>query len=375
MNIQPISQNSFKGYDARPLKGVLLPSCLDGIKDEMVNIGKKENFKVFPLNNTEKIWAQDLWTILKDSILTHSVDMESEAIRKYLNGLKYNFTQKIIRGIELNKFMKVPKDKVQLMLITDNPEENAHISGGNLFLVNNGSKDEVLVGENELKRGTLDHTDIMGMYGVDKITVLPQMDFHLDLFIRPLDKKNILITDDQMTLNVLHNIHNTLLKNPRKYSDAIKRTYTVIQNFKQAIDNNPYKQTNAVDTALKNAGYNTVRVPGRIYDVLQDDIGLRHYCNFMYPNVLKNKRGNIVYITNKSDIDSILGLTPEIIKETGCSFENAFIKSISRYVGKNHTYFIEGKDDYTIQDLLYNYQGGIHCICSEVPFNDKNPEN
>ena len=95
----------------------------------------------------------------------------------------------------------------------------------------------------------------------------------------------------------------------------------------------------------------------------------------MNANVLKNKRGNIVYITNKSDIDSILGLTPEIIKETGCSFENAFIKSISRYVGKNHTYFIEGKDDYTIQDLLYNYQGGIHCICSEVPFNDKNPEN
>jgi hypothetical protein len=47
------------------------------------------------------------------------------------------------------------------------------------------------------------------------MTILPQMDYHLDLFIRPLDKKRILVADDRKTLNVLkegvQKLHNYIL--------------------------------------------------------------------------------------------------------------------------------------------------------------------
>ena len=41
---------SFKGYDARPLKGFIMMTNYGGIANEMANIGTKESFDVF-INN------------------------------------------------------------------------------------------------------------------------------------------------------------------------------------------------------------------------------------------------------------------------------------------------------------------------------------
>ena len=77
----------------------------------------------------------------------------------------------------------------------------------------------------------------------------------------------------------------------------------------------------------------------------------------------------MVYITNKSNIDEMLGLTPEISKIIDFSFEDEFIKSIAPYVKKEKVYFIEGEGNYVANEMLQAYQGGIHCACSEIPLN------
>ena len=76
-NIRP----SFKGYDARPLKGFLLTSNYKGIAQELRQIGEKHGFDVFMLRsgnisknefldekNTAKIFAQDYWSIINNKL-------------------------------------------------------------------------------------------------------------------------------------------------------------------------------------------------------------------------------------------------------------------------------------------------------------------
>ena len=43
------------------------------------------------------------------------------------------------------------------------------------------------------------------MYSTDKVFVLPQMDYYLDLFIELLGNKRVLLADDDMALEVLKN--------------------------------------------------------------------------------------------------------------------------------------------------------------------------
>lgn len=403
MNIQPISQTSFQGYDARPLKGFIIGNNQAQIAREMQEIGKKEGFKIFgtsnfnfvyqcyeglPHTSASTIWAQDLWTIVSNSLLTHRIDGFSEAIKNFFS-LKDNFTQKIIR--ETPKYQQLcrttyeetafhtdkSKDIFQNNLELITLQEKAHIPGGNIFIVKGENGDEAIVGKNVME--TFEPEDIESMYHVNKVTVLPQMDFHIDLFIRPLDKKQILIADDNLTLKTLQNIYDKLNENPKENKTAIKKTKYAIKEFKLNVKISDLPKIEETVKILEEAGYKPIRVPGRIYNVdtiystTGEDLP-QHYCNYMNANVLKNKNGNLVYITNKSDIDDRLGLTPKIIQETGCSFEKAFVDSISPYIDKNHIYFVSGNKNF-MSKLLTKYQGGIHCICSEVPFNDKNPEN
>ena len=87
----------------------------------------------------------------------------------------------------------------------------------------------------------------------------------------------------------------------------------------------------------------------------------------MNANVIKNRDGKLVYITNKSSVDDMLKLTPEISEKIGFSFEDEFIKSISDYVDREHIYFINGEKDFVKDRLLYDFGGGIHCLCTEIP--------
>lgn len=370
MNIQPVTtQNTFKGYDARRFKGFLMCTNSYGIAEEMRQIGEKEGFKIFgvkedgffkwkcfeglPSKKRGNVWAQDLWSIAAGRLLAQIPDFLTLSIKKFFN-LDGNFTQNVLRQCQ----------------------KNAHIEGGNIFLIK-GDEKEVLIGENELKDFKI--SDIEGMYYTPKITVVPQMDFHLDLFMRPLDKKRILLTDDNLTLRVLQNIYSKLSKNPNKYIDAMDKVAAMIKEFKTALRFNTYAGTDDVAKVLKTNRYSVVRVPGRVFTLgekTSEDGNLlpQHYCNYMNADVLRNQDGQLVYITNKSKIDDMLGLTPEIIQETGCSFEKIFIDCISQYIDKEHIYFVSGKNDF-ISNLLYNYQGGIHCLNTEVPYCDKDSKN
>ena len=68
-------------------------------------------------------------------------------------------------------------------------------AGGNMFFIknNNTGNEDLLVGADDAKEIS-QSTNIRSILGVDKVDVVPQMDFHIDMFLRPLQDKNILIT-------------------------------------------------------------------------------------------------------------------------------------------------------------------------------------
>ncbi|MCM1003713.1 MAG: hypothetical protein NC408_05155 [Candidatus Gastranaerophilales bacterium] len=408
MNIQPTSCNNFKGYDARYLRGFLMSANCYGIADEMYKIGQEEGFRIYspfggllenkcdeivpPYTTNGNLWAQDYWTIVKDKLLTLKETDPFSSILKFFN-LRYDITEKCTR--ETPRFMQINQDIFGMFadIARQNPEDikerfiaqkdelnslyhKAHIPGGNLFIVKDGKQDSVFVGKNELAK--YDIEDIQAMYGVDKVIVLPQMDYHLDLFIRPLDNKRILLADDKISVETLYKgldkLKAYITMNPfedtQKYKEAYNTMLKFIRIFEAEITLNNRAQTDEIEKILSDNDFEVIRVPGRIYETEPNSDGdnfLKQYCNFINANALKNRFSELVYITNKSNIDERLGLTPEMAETIGFSFEKEFINSISPYVNPEHIYFVDGDKNFISKIMLTEYQGGIHCTCSEVP--------
>lgn len=368
MNISAISDTNFKGYDARPVRGFLMSYNLAGIADEMKVIGKKEGFRVFiadefrfssrPIKNSpmvshmeKEFWAQDICAFYKNKFKSNLIGSIYRNISKYFN------------------------------LLWDNSEN--HIAGGNSFLIKDGEEELLLVGKNELSTYSL--ANIEKMFNTKNILALPQMDYHLDLFIRPLANKNILLADDNMTLEVLREgkkkVQEKLKEEPENevYINIAENIEKQIRTFITSKNINMNPQANQIANLLTFHGFNVIRVPGRIYRsncFRNDKEVLVHSCNYINANVCINPKGDLVYITNKSNIDENLGLTKKASKELDFSFEKAFIKSLSPYIKPEHIYFVKGEYNFVADKMLSSYLGGIHCACAEIPkdifINDKN---
>lgn len=410
MKIQTITDTNFKGYDARTLKGFLMSSNCHGIASEMNAIGQKEGFKIFTIrggkfreglpkysDNTINLWAQDYWTVLKKKILSLEYDKKFYAIKNAFN-LKFDFTEKICHETdkirELNQNLwdifdemgfasvngrskgEITRDFESKKMELLSRQKEAHVPGGNIFIVKNDKVDEIIIGANELEKFAPE--ELLSMFSCNRMTILPQMDYHLDLFIRPLDKKRILVADDMKTLEVLESglqkFDDFLATQPFservKYFEAHDTFVRKIATFKEMVGKNKKPNSEMVCSDLRKAGFKPILVPARFYDVTAEQAeeqSLQHICNYINANVCKNKKNELVYITNKSNIDSMLGLTDEISQKIGFSFEKSFINSISKYVKPNKIYFIKGDNNFVANEMLTIYQGGIHCACTEIP--------
>ena len=223
------------------------------------------------------------------------------------------------------------------------------------------------------------------MFSCDKITILPQMDYHLDLFIRPLDKKRILVADDNKTLEILEEgfqkFHKYILslepQERTKYNEAFANFTSKLIKIKKEVESNNLPNSETICSDLRKSGYKPILVPARIYNVLneKDEQSLQHICNYINANVFKNKKNELVYITNKSNIDSMLGLTEDISEKIDFSFEKSFINSLSKYIKPSKIYFIKGNNNFVANEMLTFYQGGIHGTCTEIPKNIKIKNN
>ena len=371
-NINCRKKPAFKGYDARPLNSVVMtindnPESFEIIK-QMSDIGQKEGFRVYFTNQTNKLyanldtikkffkictsgfskWAQDMAVLTPENrVLQDSIRIDADFARRVASLTKGKYTD------------------------CDN-----FIEGGNLFFVKNGNKEELFVGENELQKNSADY--LKQKYGVSKVIPLPQADFHLDMFIRPLDNKRVLVADDRLTIKEIKKA----ISNAGKYIASKQCTKTeikelgevknslklLLKDFEKDVKKGKNPKADEIAAILKDNGYSPIFIPGRVYyaipDKHKDD--LVHYLNYMNAVVHQKNDGSLVFVTNKSNLNKDYGLTPEISEKIDFDFEKMLTKSLEPYVKKDDVYFIEGNNG-KMAELLEHEGGGIHCMCNEIP--------
>ena len=421
-------KTAFKGYDARKLHGFIMNSNYAGIASDMKKIGDIEGFKVylfsgmpeipklksdnFNIDNVAKgCWAQDMWGIVKNTLITCEDSNKADLLKKTFNLQANPLQDKIRNRINLNQIRdylitmldlpyvyKNGKPKVELTdgvfldtklydaeikinkSIYNDLCKKTHIKGGNYFITKDkDGNDELLIGSNELKKFKTD--ELKEMFQTDKIHVIPQADYHIDLFLRPLTNKKVLLADDEMMVQFLKNsfekiqktVNNLPEAEKNKFADALYEMSIIKDRFKNILKMNPYSNTKEVEKALIDAGYEPIKVPGRIFDLEKDynpagsKVYLRPLHNYLNANVHINDKNELIYITNRSTMDAELGLDEEIQKLTGVSLRKAFCDAIKPHVNK--IYFVGGRNNSVQNTLLREYLGGIHCVAAEIPSN------
>lgn len=362
MEISKKNNLTFTGYDARSFKALCLASPRLEIARELSAIAKKSGVDVFVASGNKVLPPEKLE---KFEFVCHSPWAQDIAIVTPKN--------QFIADFQYSSYAKLLKEKFKKPLHL----ELSTPAGGNLYYIKDTDGKDILLAGSSAFFDFIEPARFENLYGIKKVDYIPQMDFHIDLFVRPLDHKRILIADDELTKFVLKKglskIHQ-LNKRTSNFDIFRKLSLNKIENnlnnaldkFEDAICENHYAKFDETSKILKSKGYKVYRVPGRIYDVNELTGDLDHSLNYMNAIVTKNKKNNLVYITNKSLFDKKIGLTPEIIKASGFSFENEFIKSVRPFVKRENIYFIEGKHS-ELSGILHDTGGGIHCLVTEIP--------
>ena len=190
-----------------------------------------------------------------------------------------------------------------------------------------------------------------------------------------MNNKKILLADDELTLSCIKQGVSNIEKYLKENGTSVSETAVflklrmdllyMVKSFSHTVKSSNVAGLNSVSRALKNHGFEVVKVPGRLYDIdsmMCSGSTLNHFFNYMNGVVHENPDGSLVYITNKSKLNKQFNITPEISEKIGFDFEKMFLDKISPYIKKENVYFIDN-----VADDLHNLHGGIHCLCNEIP--------
>lgn len=349
---------TFTGYGARPLRGLFLRStnvnvpAFRKISSQLEQIGQKHGFDVFVQTN-KGIYSKDLGLLPDDEYLRGgSTYIWCQDNMTFLQDNKFISNANVISKLsyEVEKFFGLQKCEVK-----------KHIPGGNYFIIDDNGQKELLLGRFNAKGVE----KLVKELDVSSIKLLSQSDFHIDLFVRPLKDKTVLVADDKIWFDRIHKIVKDI-ENDRslvKVHNKLKEICNKLCVMVAEIPNSQYIHTSKVQEELADAGYNVVKVPGRIFDYINDSDGIlpQHILNYMNGIVHENKNGDLVYITNKSNLNQYCGITEKVAQKIGFDFQTEFVNSVKGYIKPENIYFVDSKM------FLKNYEGGIHCLVAEMP--------
>ena len=360
---------SFQGYDARPLKGIFtrdggFGKSFYGLAAQTAEILNREGVDVF-IQTPKKILKNDFsdikpnfsnfWPWVQDRLAFFpNKTVES----KYLTLEDTNLN-------DIKEMFRLPIKEI-----------GNHIEGGNYFFIKDGDNDVVLLGNEELclKKSK----SIKEFFGKYKVITLSQPDFHLDLSIRPLNNKRILVNDPKMLMKELNNgIKRAKGVYAKEKDPQLKTVIRKLSYLKDEIleSNQEYDTLNKYKTLqqeLKYNKFNVIKVPGLIIKPGNGVVAgqplfladIKYKMNFMNAIVHERADKSLVYVAGKSVLDEQLGLTPEIAEKIDFSFERIFKKSLNEIIAEDDIHFVGDK---TISNILKNNYGSVHCLFAEIP--------
>ena len=360
---------SFQGYDARPLKGIFtrdggFGKSFYGLAAQTAEILNKEGVDVF-IQTPKKILKNDF----------SDIKPNFSNFWPWVQDRLAFFPNKIVESKYLTREDTNLKD-IKEMFRLPIKEIGNHIEGGNYFFIKDGDNDVVLLGNEELC--LKNSKSIKEFFEKYKVITLSQPDFHLDLSIRPLNNKRILVNDPKMLMNELNNgIKRAKGVYAKEKDPQLKTVIRKLSYLKDEIleSNQEYDTLNKYKTLqqeLKYNKFNVIKVPGLIIKPGNGIVAgqplfladIKYKMNFMNAIVHERADKSLVYVAGKSVLDEQLGLTPEIAEKIDFSFERIFKKSLNGIIAEDDIHFVGDK---TISNILKNNYGSVHCLFAEIP--------
>lgn len=319
MNLR-INSINFRGYDAAPLKRIYIEQEYSApFADELKAVGMTEDIKVATIHDNLE-WVQDDKSIIEKAGGPFLVSSD-KASDNFLCTIRSRY--------------KMPATRTP-----------GYLTGGNAFIGKfpNGEK-WLISGE---KNKTQNKEEISKTYDIppENIYFLPQQNYHLDMFLRPIGYPFILVNDPELVMQNIDKLDGT---------EEEKETFrqTTANHYKLQRIFAYYCDVNATVKKLEEIGFIPIRIAG--------DYG--ESFNFMNAIVNKHKNGTISYITNSSKCSNKLY----------SSIEKTFADDLREKVPYlDKIYSIEGKKspardtNYIMEALAYG-GGGIHCMTMEEP--------
>ncbi len=319
MNLKTQFGTAFKGYDAAPLKRIYIEQEYSKpFEEELRAAAKAENIRVATIYDNLK-WVQDDKTIIEK-----------------VGGPFFIATGKVGDNclVQMRSKYKMPAARTPDFLI-----------GGNVFIgkLPNGEK-WLLSGEHNT---TQDVESIAKTYEIkpENIHFLPQQNYHLDMFMRPVGYPFVLVNDPKLVLENIEKLDGTE-KEKEEFKRSIKRYYKLQDSL-------GYSSAEGTIKKLEELGFVPIRIAGDYGEAF----------NFMNAIVNMHNDGKISYITNSSKCTNKLHSSIEKIFADDLREKVPFLDKI---------YFISGKStpaydtNYMMDALMYG-GGGIHCMTMEEP--------
>lgn len=360
MKINPVFINknvNFTGHEAKKLDALVVQNKRhnpDVIFEQLNNIAMQHKLRIVRDQKDSQTWLQDLLVVTPD-----------KKAFGYLSDSEY-----LASACEFE-----PLNEDHILNYKYNASE-----GGNIFYVTNKDGEQVLIYSKDSLTDSL-----MGLekeFNVSKIIELPKVDYHTDLFITPIGDNKILVANDTMMIAEIIKMSEKISSFIDQFSNDVDvpKLKKIQQNILQLgiiFNENRKRFTNSradeqVSEILKKEGFEVIEVPSRLYECNANtpDVLRNRKLNYSNAVTFKNDKDEVVYIAGKSHVDEEVGITEEISKKVGIGFEKAFRNSISEYIKPENIYFINGSDEMPLSDVLYKYDGGLHCMCVEVPHKD-----
>ena len=368
LNCKKSNQIAFKGFEARKLQAIVTNGCYGDkvLLKELDAIAKQNGILLLNTNKGRTPWAQDGTIISSDGRIFGE-----------------DLPQKVFRDL---KGLDIQDDG----LLFD--------KGGNYFQVKNKVGEKILLSgfynqmfENSdecLNEDGLRHSEVITkkLFGCDRLVEIPQADFHIDLFLTPIGDNKILLCDDELTIEYIKLMINRAkayildesndINLRTKVEKVLERLEVLLQKFTLNLcfmrskgvleDFQKLSSLSDVEKALSDEGFEVIKVPGRIFNYVNNGerFSLNHDLNYSNAITFKNSNDETVIITNKSLLNQEMGITSEISKILGMDFEKMFLDSVKDYVKPENIFFLEGK---SLPWGLRNLHGGLHCLSLEVP--------
>lgn len=361
------NRTNFQGSGARVLKGIFMTADWAGVASEIRALEPKTGLKVYTLNKSGNISATESLS-----------EREAEQATIWVQDL-FNIREKTLQTERtsppaLDAVNRI-SEKLQEFFGLKQEANNFHIQGGNHITAQDNGVPELLVGEYELKNYS--KSELAKHFDAESVVAVPQVAAHIDAFMF-VDGKRAFVCDDNIMLhkiadglnNIEHYIRGNAYSLTEKEERHLLKLYaqlkTIFKKFYHIAKKSPYKKADDAIRVLENAGYETVRIPGRLYEIVIERGFYQHEHSTNFANAIlhKNKQGDTVLITNESSNDVLFGIDKDLENKINFSFKKIFIDSVSPYIKKENIHFIEGKN-HGVWNLLSNL-GGIHRASTEI---------